>query len=78
MHFIYQNLHGFWWCVLVDAVAQIKDVAAAAFGAHFGDMRRAKIVEHGTRLIAFLQQGRIAIYLLYSFITLLTLLVVTR
>ena len=38
----------------------------------------AKIVEHGTRLIAFLQQGRIAIYLLYSFITLLTLLVVTR
>ena len=38
----------------------------------------ARIVEHGTRLIAFLQQGRIAIYLLYSFITLLTLLVVTR
>ncbi len=38
----------------------------------------ARIVEHGTRLIAFLQQGRIAIYLLYSFVTLLTLLVVTR
>ena len=38
----------------------------------------AKIVEHGTRLIAFLQQGRIAIYLLYSFVTLLTLLVLTR
>ena len=38
----------------------------------------ARIVEHGTRLIAFLQQGRIAIYLLYSFITLLTLLLVTR
>ena len=38
----------------------------------------ARIVEHGTRLIAFLQQGRIAIYLLYSFITLLTLLVLTR
>ena len=38
----------------------------------------AKLVEHGTRLIAFLQQGRIAIYLLYSFITLLTLLVMTR
>jgi formate hydrogenlyase subunit 3/multisubunit Na+/H+ antiporter MnhD subunit len=38
----------------------------------------AKIVEYGTRLIAFLQQGRIAIYLLYSFVTLLTLLVVTR
>ena len=38
----------------------------------------AKIVEHGTRLIAFLQQGRIAIYLLYSFVTLLILLVITR
>ena len=37
-----------------------------------------KIVEFGTRLIAFLQQGRIAIYLLYSFVTLLTLLVLTR
>jgi hydrogenase-4 component B len=37
-----------------------------------------RIVEHGTRLIAFLQQGRIAIYLLYSFVTLLTLLVLTR
>ena len=38
----------------------------------------ARIVEHGTRLIAFLQQGRIAIYLLYSFVTLLILLVMTR
>ena len=38
----------------------------------------ARIVERGTQLIAFLQQGRIAIYLLYSFITLLTLLVLTR
>ena len=38
----------------------------------------ARLVEHGTRLIAFLQQGRIAIYLLYSFVTLLILLVVTR
>jgi len=38
----------------------------------------ATIVERGTRLIAFLQQGRIAIYLLYSFVTLLTLLVLTR
>lgn len=37
-----------------------------------------RIVEYGTRLIAFLQQGRIAIYLLYSFVTLLALLVVTR
>ena len=38
----------------------------------------ARIADHGTRLIAFLQQGRIALYLLYSFITLLTLLVLTR
>jgi len=38
----------------------------------------AKIVERGTQLIAFLQQGRIALYLLYSFITLLSLLVLTR
>ncbi|MFZ4537730.1 hydrogenase 4 subunit B [Propionivibrio sp.] len=38
----------------------------------------ARIVEYGTRLIAFLQQGRIAIYLLYSFVTLLSLLVLTR
>ena len=38
----------------------------------------ARIVGYGTRLIAFLQQGRIAIYLLYSFVTLLCLLVWTR
>jgi hydrogenase-4 component B len=38
----------------------------------------AALAERGTRLIAFLQQGRIAIYLLYSFVTLLTLLVLTR
>ena len=38
----------------------------------------ARLVERGTRLIAFLQQGRIAIYLLFSFVTLLTLLVLTR
>jgi len=38
----------------------------------------ARLVERGTRLVAFLQQGRIAIYLLYSFVTLLTLLVLTR
>lgn len=38
----------------------------------------ARLVEIGTRLIAFLQQGRIAIYLLYSFVTLLSLLVLTR
>jgi len=38
----------------------------------------AALVARGTRLIAFLQQGRIAIYLLYSFVTLLTLLVLTR
>ena len=42
------------------------------------DILGAALIERGTRLIAFLQQGRIAIYLLYSFITLLTLLVVTR
>ena len=38
----------------------------------------AKLVDAGTRVIAFLQQGRIAIYLLYSFVTLLALLVLTR
>ncbi len=38
----------------------------------------ARLVESGTRLIAFLQEGRIAFYLLYSFITLITLLVLTR
>ncbi len=38
----------------------------------------ARLVEHGTRLIAFLQHGRIAIYLLYSFVTLLALLVITK
>jgi formate hydrogenlyase subunit 3/multisubunit Na+/H+ antiporter MnhD subunit len=38
----------------------------------------ARIVEQCTRVVAFMQQGRIAIYLLYSFITLLTLLVMTR
>ncbi len=37
-----------------------------------------RLVERGTRLVTFLQQGRIAIYLLYSFATLLTLLVLTR
>lgn len=37
-----------------------------------------RFVELGTRLISFLQQGRIAIYLLYSFLTLLILLVLTR
>lgn len=36
------------------------------------------IVGYGTRIIAFLQQGRIAIYLLYSFVTLLCLLMWTR
>ena len=38
----------------------------------------AALVERCTRLIAFLQQGRIAIYLMYSFVTLLVLLVLTR
>ncbi|MFB0934616.1 MAG: hydrogenase 4 subunit B [Propionivibrio sp.] len=36
------------------------------------------IVEQGTRVVDFLQRGRIAIYLLYSFATLITLLVLTR
>ena len=38
----------------------------------------ARFVEYGTRLAALLQQGRIAIYLLYSFVTLIALLVLTR
>ena len=45
---------------------------------HFLYLPIAALIERGTRLIAFLQQGRIAIYLLYSFVTLLTLLVLTR
>ena len=36
------------------------------------------IVEQCTRVVDFLQRGRIAIYLLYSFVTLITLLVLTR
>lgn len=38
----------------------------------------AKLAERATRLIAFLQEGRIAFYLLYSFVTLIALLVMTR
>ncbi|MDR1274992.1 MAG: hydrogenase 4 subunit B [Candidatus Accumulibacter sp.] len=38
----------------------------------------ARLVEYGTRVVAFLQHGRIAIYLLYGFITLLILLVMTH
>ena len=38
----------------------------------------ARLVERGTRWVAFLQEGRIAFYLLYSFVTLITLLVLTR
>ena len=37
-----------------------------------------RLVERGTRIVAYLQQGRIAIYLLYSLATLITLLVLTR
>lgn len=37
-----------------------------------------RLAERGTQLVAFLQQGRIAIYLLYSFVTLLALLVWTQ
>ena len=38
----------------------------------------ARLVEYGAHLAALLQQGRIAIYLLYSFVTLIALLVLTR
>ena len=38
----------------------------------------ARAAEFGTRLVAFLQQGRIAIYLLYSFLTLVILLFLVR
>ncbi len=38
----------------------------------------ARAAEFGTRLVAFLQQGRIAVYLLYSFLTLLALLFFVR
>ena len=37
-----------------------------------------RLVERGTRLAALLQQGRIALYLLFSFATLLALLLLTR
>ncbi|MDR2507239.1 MAG: hydrogenase 4 subunit B [Candidatus Accumulibacter sp.] len=37
-----------------------------------------RLVEYGTNIVAFLQHGRIAIYLLYSFITLLALLMLTN
>ncbi len=38
----------------------------------------ARAAEVGTRLVAFLQQGRIAVYLLYSFLTLILLLLMVR
>ena len=38
----------------------------------------ARIVERLARLIGLLQRGRIAIYLLYSFVTLITVLMVVR
>ncbi len=38
----------------------------------------ARAAEFGARLVAFLQQGRIAIYLLYSFLTLVVLLFLVR
>lgn len=38
----------------------------------------ARLVEYGAHLVSLLQQGRIAIYLLYSFVTLIVLLVLTR
>jgi hypothetical protein len=36
------------------------------------------LVERGTRVVDFLQHGRIAVYLTYSFATLIILLVLTR
>ncbi len=38
----------------------------------------AKLAEFGARMVAFLQQGRISIYLLYSFVTLVVLLFLIR
>ncbi len=38
----------------------------------------ARVAELGTRMVAFLQQGRISIYLLYSFVTLVVLLFLIR
>ncbi|MFA7281412.1 MAG: hydrogenase 4 subunit B [Sterolibacterium sp.] len=38
----------------------------------------ARTAEFGARMVAFLQQGRISIYLLYSFITLIVLLILVR
>jgi len=38
----------------------------------------AHVAEFGTRMVAFLQQGRISIYLLYSFVTLVVLLFLVR
>ena len=36
------------------------------------------VVERCTRVVDFLQRGRIAVYLMYSFATLIILLVLTR
>jgi len=38
----------------------------------------ARVAEFGARMVAFLQQGRIAIYLLFSFLTLVVLLLLVR
>jgi formate hydrogenlyase subunit 3/multisubunit Na+/H+ antiporter MnhD subunit len=38
----------------------------------------ARVADVGTRMVTFLQQGRISVYLLYSFITLIVLLLVVR
>ena len=60
------------WMVMFGVVIAFREGAQVPF------LPIAALVEHGTRLIAFLQQGRIAIYLLYSFVTLLVLLILTR
>jgi hypothetical protein len=38
----------------------------------------ARAADLGTRMVAFLQQGRISVYLLYSFVTLIVLLFLIR
>jgi hypothetical protein len=38
----------------------------------------ARLVERVSKLIGVLQQGRIAVYLMYSFVTLIVLLLVVR
>ena len=41
-------------------------------------LRIAAVTEAASRLVGLLQRGRISIYLLYSFVTLVTLLLLTQ